>query len=62
VVRVSGSGLRSSGPCKKCLETIQKVGIKKIVFSENGGTFEMHSSKLYTTNHLSSGYRHMYDC
>ena len=61
VVRVAASGLRQSGPCKQCLSAIRQVGIKKIVFSDDDGMFEMHTSNSYTTEHLSSGFRHMND-
>ena len=60
VVRVSTSGLKHSGPCQNCLNTIRQVGIKKIVFSDNDGCFEMYNTSLYSTNHQSSGFRHMH--
>ena len=61
VVRLAASGLRQSSPCKHCLQAIQDVGIKKIVFSDDDGHFEIHTSVNYTTNHQSSGYRHAHD-
>uniref|UniRef100_A0A6C0JV56 CMP/dCMP-type deaminase domain-containing protein n=1 Tax=viral metagenome TaxID=1070528 RepID=A0A6C0JV56_9ZZZZ len=55
---MSSSGLRSSGPCMQCLKVIKLYGIKCIIFSNDDGTFHNYNTRDYTSNHITSGYRH----
>lgn len=41
VVRNAKSGTRMAKPCKCCMSLIEKVGIKKVIFSTNEGFEEL---------------------
>ena len=45
----------NSAPCKNCFNVIDKIGIKKIIFSSQENTFEIHNTNNYSTNHVSNG-------
>ena len=60
VVRINNNGeLRSSAPCINCYNTILKVGIKKIVYSDVHGNIISCYTKNYNIIHESYGYRYM---
>lgn len=35
----NGSGIKSSAPCKDCYEKMIQFGVKKIIYSEDDGSF-----------------------
>jgi hypothetical protein len=57
VVRVGGSGhIRKSDPCKSCSRLIKQFGIKKIVYSNDDGGFDVVNASDYESQHCSSGF------
>lgn len=61
IVRVGGEGdrLKESGPCIDCLSKIKMMGIKRIVFSTNEGTYEVHNPREYNRQHTTGGRLHL---
>lgn len=61
IARVAGEGdrLKESGPCIDCLKKIKSLGVKRMVFSTNTGTFEVHNPQDYHKVHTSSGKLHL---
>ncbi len=55
----SGGESTNSAPCVNCLETIQKLNVRKIIFNLDNKYFE-YNSKDYHTTHRSFG--DMYYC
>jgi len=57
VVRFGRDGLiKNSRPCNECLETMVKYRIKKIIFSNDAGTFTTEKPQLMKHTHTSSGW------
>ena len=57
VVRISREGLiKNSRPCNHCLETMIKYRIKKILYSNDLGTFENEKPTNMEMLHMSSGW------
>jgi deoxycytidylate deaminase len=59
VVRLSSSGILHSAPCENCFSLIKRSGIKKIVFSDDNGGFEIHDVVEYQSFHVTTGFRHL---
>jgi len=57
VVRVSRDGcIKNSRPCDQCLDTMVKYRIKKILYSNDLGTFESAKPENMEKLHVSSGW------
>lgn len=56
---MSNVGMRYSAPCSHCADIIKKIGIKKIVYSNHEGNFEMYKTRDYNTNFKTSGTRYI---
>ena len=41
------------------MKVLKDVNVKKIIFSENDGTFTKTNPASYSTNHVSLGNRHL---
>ena len=50
---------RNSAPCKNCFNVICQLNIKKIIFSSDENSFEIHKPKDYKTTHISHGNRYL---
>ncbi len=60
VVRTDASHrYKESAPCRDCMKVLKDVNVKKIIFSENDGTFTKTNPASYSTNHVSLGNRHL---
>lgn len=58
VIRVNEiNQLRNSAPCAHCLYWIQKLGIKRIVYSIDENTYVSSNPNHLTTTHLSNSQR-----
>ncbi len=58
VIRINEQNqLRNSAPCAHCLYWIQKLGIKKIVYSIDDDTYISSNPNHLTTTHLSNSQR-----
>lgn len=53
VVRYNKDGCSNSAPCKNCMEVIKKLKIKKIVYSDDNGSFNIVKPENFYTNHIS---------
>ena len=61
IARVGVEGnVKDSGPCIDCLNTLKFVGIKKMVFTTNNETLEMHDVNSYTRSYKTSGNVHLH--
>ena len=59
IVRTDGKGnFRNSAPCSNCFELINKLNIKRIIFSTDT-YFETCKPINFQTSHISSGNRHI---
>lgn len=59
IVRTDNEGnFRNSAPCKNCLDIIQTLNIKKIIFSTEDD-FASYKTNEYQTNHISHGNRYL---
>lgn len=56
---MSSTGILHSAPCEHCFGIIKQSGIKKIVFSDDHGGFEIHEVLEYQTVHITTGFRHL---
>ena len=55
VIRISKNGsLCNSMPCKNCIETLRKIGIKRIFYSDDNGNILVEDAKNITNNHVSA--------
>lgn len=55
IIRIGNDGetLLNSAPCAHCLYWIQKMGIKKVVYSAGNGQYVKANPNRLTTTHLS---------
>ena len=53
--------LRNAKPCKYCTESIKKVGLKKIIYSNDDGYLEKIKICDLESNYISKGYYRMKD-
>jgi hypothetical protein len=59
IVRTNGHGnFRNSAPCIDCLNMIQKLNVKRIVYSTEND-FKIYKTMDYTTDHISNGNRYI---
>jgi len=57
---VGGEGnIKDSGPCIDCLTTLKTFGIKKMVFTTNEGTLELHDINSYNKVYKTCGRLHL---
>lgn len=55
IVRVKKDGsFGNSSPCKHCLDMLQLLKVKKIIFSNEDGFLEIHKTINYSTTFLTS--------
>ena len=53
IIRLSASGtLRTSAPCKDCLEKLEKYNIKRLIYSTNDGKCISIRNRDYTTDFI----------
>ena len=58
VVRVGVTGnIKRSDPCQNCAQLIKHVGIKRIIYSNDVGTFEKVYSSEYESQYCTSGFQ-----
>ena len=48
--------LRNAKPCKYCTESIKKIGLKKILFSNDNGNIEKIKLSDFDSEYISKGY------
>ena len=51
--------LRNAKPCKFCTESIKKIGLKKIIYSNDDGNLEKVKLNELESNYVSRGYDRM---
>ena len=58
VVRLTHGELHASAPCLHCARAIQRCPcIKRIIYSEADGSIKRCSTRAYSTQHVSVGFR-----
>jgi tRNA(Arg) A34 adenosine deaminase TadA len=57
-VRVKNNLLKTSSPCKMCLNLIQKYGIKKVLYSDQNQVVTKKTRDIHDP-YISSGYRNV---
>lgn len=63
VIRINkSSSLRNSRPCSDCINKLEKVGIRKVFYSDENGELVSEFVKDMPKNHISSGSRYFNNC
>jgi tRNA(Arg) A34 adenosine deaminase TadA len=58
VIRINGNGkLINSKPCSHCLNSLKKLNIKKIYYSDENGDIVCEKTNDMKTDYISSGYK-----
>lgn len=60
VIRVNkNSALKNSRPCNQCIDKLQKIGIRKVFYSDDDGYIVSEHLEYMEKRHISSGTRHL---